>query len=183
MSTFKNNTFVKRINRFDENKTSFMEEKYSCIQMKTNMKSIKLSNEKFTNFAKSQGAKIYKELNSIYKDLCKLRNVNIGDLFKVDEIIYNGKLYKRLKNIIESNLQKKLTDAELVNKVIKCSYKDNKSIRLYFYYKEGDVLNLVLVDLYHLALYSNKSSGYDYEKIYSRNKSFNYNIENIVINN
>ena len=87
-----------------------------------------------------------------------------------DELINDGNKIIRLKKIIEKNINKTLTKNEMINNIYKFKHIDDNEIQFYFYY-DGKILNLVLIDLFHLGIKALKN-GRDIFKIrYDQNKS------------
>ena len=162
-----NNSFLLRSNRFKNPELS--EKSFSCIQLKKNLKSIHLSEEMFTNYIKNMGTEKYRKIKNIWEKH-KL-NSNIINLYmNADELINDGNKIIRLKKIIEKNINKTLTKNEMINNIYKFKHIDDNEIQFYFYY-DGKILNLVLIDLFHLGIKALKN-GRDIFKIrYDQNKN------------
>jgi len=171
----KNNRFALRINRFSN--PVFIQRTYSCVQIKKNFKSLNLDNEKFTNFASSMGSQKYKLVKGIYIDF--LKNVDIIKQFELDEIIYEKAKIERLKNIISTNIEKEVTDSEIVNNVLKFKNRTDKEVQFYFYY-DGKILNLLLIDLYHLGIIALKNGIDISERQYLKHKDDKCCLSNVV---
>lgn len=171
-----NNRFLLRTNRF--NCPEIVDKKFSCIQVKKNFKSINIPKEKFTNFASSMGSKKYKLVKDIY--IKYLNKSNIIDMcFYADELIYEKSKIDRLKTIIEANIGREISKDEIIKKVWKFKNKEDVEIQFYFYY-DGKVLNLLLIDLYHLGIIAQKNGRYIWENKYLNNKGNRCCLSNIV---
>ena len=107
-------------------------------------------------------------------------NIDIINLYmNADELINEKKKIERLKTIIEKNIGRSLTTNEMIENIYKFKHKEDKEIQFYFYY-DGKVLNLVLIDLYHLGITALKR-GKDLSTIqYQKNKKNKCCLSNIV---
>lgn len=173
-----NSTFNLRTNRFGN--VEMVEKRYSCIQLKRNMKSIHLSDKNFTNFTSSMGSSKYKKVKEIYRDFTNNTDI-INKYFQPDELINEKEKIQRLKSIIEKNIGEELTIGEIINNVQKFKCIDDKEIQFYFYYK-NNILNLILVDLYHLGIFAQKNGRYIWQAKYNKAREYKCCLSNIVRN-
>ena len=173
------NKITIRTNRFT-NHPSIMIREYTCIQMKKYLKSIKSANEKFTNYASSAAAKKYKKVKSLY-EANKVNSDTIGDNFIADEINYQKNKIDRLIRIIYENTNILISKKDIINKKIR-KYKNNedKEIQFYFYSADEKVLNLLLVDLYHLGIPALKNGKDVWNLNYSNHENDKYCLSNIT---
>lgn len=143
-----NNRFLVRTNRFTNPEN--IEKGFSCIQFKKNLKSVHLVDEKFTNYSKSMASNKYRIVKEVWE---KYKNhSDITRTFMVaDEMINDGNKIERLRKIISTNINESITTQDIVNNVCKFKHKDDKEVQFYFYY-DGKILNLILVDLFHLGI-------------------------------
>lgn len=173
------NIFFKRKNRF---KREFEETEYSQVKLVNNC-SIKVSDEHFTNFLSENGTMDEKTL---LEKLCKsviLENQNIDRFFDNDELYESIITTQRLLNIFNNYSTMNLTD---ITGIIKFKSKENSAIQ--FYMKEnGDTLEILLIDLYHLGIpseYRKIKSGQmikvDYKKVFEKKEKNNYCISHIT---
>lgn len=176
MSMQGNNRFVLRENRFIN--PIYTEKRFSCIQLKKYFKSIHVPEKLFTNYCKSMGANKYKLVRNIWNNF--KNDTDIINLYmNADELINEKKKIERLKTIIEKNIGRSLTTNEMIENIYKFKHKEDKEIQFYFYY-DGKVLNLVLIDLYHLGITALKR-GKDLSTIqYQKNKKNKCCLSNIV---
>lgn len=170
----KDKSYFLEHNRFNSVTKYLSEEKCSCFQFKKFYKSVKIEKEQFTNFVKSQGTVIYLKIKEIYKNMEKYGLDYINNNFEAREMISTS-LVGRLSNIIFENTNIWLNNKNIVLNLQKFDYKYDKAIKLYFLKQPGNILNLVLVDIYHLAI---PSQDRDYTVVYNRNKKNRYNIVN-----
>lgn len=172
-------SFNLRTNRFDNEQYTNIE--YSCMQIKKNLKSLNIEKEHFTNFCTSMGCQKYRIIKKIYIE--NKSNVNILDKYFLSDELINDKekndAYKinRLKRII-NNVGEPLTFLQIINNVIKFKYKEDEEIQLYVF-KDGKVLNLILIDLYHLGIFAKKNGKYIWKDMYNRHKRDKCNLKHI----
>ena len=115
-----NNIFYIRRNRFNNPKLS--EKNFSYIQLQKSFKSIHLSKELFTNYSSSMAAKKYTIVKNVWKKYQE--KSNIIDLYmNADELINENKKIERLKRIIEKNIDKSLTNNEIIHNIYKFKHK------------------------------------------------------------
>lgn len=171
-----NNIFYIRRNRFNNPKLS--EKNFSYIQLQKSFKSIHLSKELFTNYSSSMAAKKYTIVKNVWKKYQE--KSNIIDLYmNADELINENKKIERLKRIIEKNIDKSLTNNEIIHNIYKFKHKEDKEIQFYFYYN-GKILDLVLIDLFHLGITASKNSRDLSESNYLSNKKNRVCLSHIV---
>ena len=176
MSMQENNIFILRENRFTN--PTLSQKKFSCIQIKKNFKSINLPDHLFTNFSKSMGSEKYKLVREIW-NLYKNHSDIVGQCMMADEIINEKKKIERLKKIIAQNTGEEISEREIINNVFKFKHKKDVEIQFYFYY-DGKVLNLILIDLFHLGITA-KKNGKEMGTIkYIRNKDNKCCLSNIT---
>lgn len=145
-----------------------------------NLHSIKIPEEKFTNFLKSYDGNTYfrilKELfNKLYYD-----NYNILDDFVLDENNYSdiSSESQRLKRIIMiTNGIKNMQDVPKINELIPAKHlkekeKRYKGIRLFVNVRENGYIDLYLIDLYHLGIdaFNVVTKRYNLDRNYSSNE-------------
>ena len=170
-----NNSFSLRQNRFT-NRIKIQEKWYNCLQYKKYFKSVHEENEMFTSYVKTMGSEKYKELKDIYKSFLNNEDV-LGKKFQADELIYNDSKITRLFNIIYENTGIKLTRID-VPKIYKFKYNEDDEVQFYFYLNNG-VLNLYLVDIYHLGIVAKKDGKYRWKEKYKSKRAFRLNISKI----
>ena len=178
MSMLEGNSYFLEHNRFNSATKYLSEEKCACFQYKKFYKSVKVDNEKFTNFTSSNGTAIFAKVKEIYKNIDKYGLDYINNNFEAREMTTTSML-NRVSNIIFINTNIKLNNRNIILSLQKFDYKYDKAIKLYFLKEPGDVLNLVLVDIYHLAI---PSRDRNYVVVYNRNKNNRYDIENVKNN-
>lgn len=170
------NRFVVRENRFTN--PQYIEKSFSCIQIKKNFKSIHIPEQLFTNFSKSMGTKKYmlvRDIWNLYKN-----NSNIIDSYMdADELINEHKKIERLRDIISKNIGEEITKTAVINNIYKFKHKQDKEIQFYFYF-DGKVLNLVLIDLFHLGITALKNGKDLSELNYHNNKKNKCCLSNIT---
>ena len=172
------------INRFERildryNNPTLKEEYYTKLEMDYAMKSIKMENEKFTNFVKTKQNEQYKLLKDIYLDYKKGKN--ILDRFEAYDVELHSKNTQRLANILSHNNMSPFTKARISN-ILKYHFKgDNKKLKLYIE-KDNNNLFVRLIDLYHLGIPS-KHKGIPAdtmkERLYNQHKNDKISINNI----
>ena len=174
---------MQEVNRFIIRKNRFLnpimiDKSYSCIQLKKNLKSINLKEQKFTNFAKSMGSKKYKIVKEIWEKYNNKSDIT-NQYMEADEMINEKNKIDRLEKIISENIGRELTKSEMINNIFKFKHKEDKEIQFYFYYN-GKTLNLVLVDLFHLGIVAMKNGKYIYNSQYLNNKDNKCCLSNIT---
>ena len=168
--------FNLRTNRFCKEQYETIE--YSCMQVSKNLKSLNIENEYFTNFCKSNGCKKYMTIKKLYLE--NKSKINILDKYFLSDELINDKekndSYKinRLKRIIQI-FGENLTFSQIINNVIKFKYKYDEEIQLYVF-RNGKILNLVLIDLYHLGIFARKNGKYIWKDMYNNHKKDKCNL-------
>lgn len=170
-----NNTFTLRENRFTQ-RVKTTTKSYTCIQYKKYFKSIKNEQEMFTNFVSSLASKKYKELKLIYNSF-NIKEDVLGKKFIADELQVNNSKTSRLLNIIHQNTEKVIEKNEL-SKILKFKNIEDSEIQLYFYSENG-VLNLYLVDIYHLGIVAKKEGRYMWKDKYKSKQNCKQDIAEI----
>lgn len=167
MSIHTNNIFKNSFEKHD------IENKSKKIYLDKNLKSKKFSEYNFANFYESNLSIEYKILKDIITDF--KRGVDIIEkYFKIPEFIGKGKKIDRMFKIINKITNVEYTPDKDLGFIFKLDLKDeykNNSIRFYFY-KISNSYNLLLVDLYHLVIYTNDQNienDYKYVSNYSGN--------------
>lgn len=124
------------------------------------LKSKNIEENNFTNFAKSQDDEVY-DITLRYYMRYLDNDYTFLDEFSVDEeLVYNYR-EDRLFQII-NKIQKVKYTKEDCHKIIKM--KNNYDKKLHFYlYKNNDNYSIILIDLYHLAIFGRKfDNGKEY---------------------
>lgn len=161
---------------------------FKSFNFNGNLRSDKLEEEKFTNYIKSYDNKYYEILTEIF-DKLKYDNYTFLQEFELDE--YEASEYtqasKRLKRIIMK--VNNLKDERLLPKIDKFKptrYQREKEkrfdgIRLYVSTNVNGIIDLYLIDIYHLGIdaYNYKTNSYDLEKNYNTTKEYNKCISKI----
>ena len=98
-------------------------------------------------------------------------------MFQADELIYNSYKIGRLFNIIYQNTGLKLKRSD-ISKIYKFKYSEDDEIQLYFYFSNG-ILNLILVDIYHLGIVAKKDGKYRWIEKYKSKRRYKLDIANI----
>ena len=153
-----------------------------------NLHSNFIEKEKFTNFIKSYDNILNQILKDIFDKLYK-DDYSFLDEFVLDE--YQASEYtsesKRLKRIIAevNNIDEKKLPRIDKFKPAKCKMREDKrydGIRFYVSCNEDGIIDLYLIDLYHMAIdaYNYKTGRYDLERNYENLKSFNKCISKIA---
>lgn len=171
-----NNRFTVMKNRFTN--PVKIDKDYSCIQLRKNLKSLNIGEQCFTNYSKSMASNKYrlvKEVWQKYKNHSDITN----EYMIADEMINEKKKIDRLKDIISKNTGEKITNQEIINNVFKFKHKIDKEIQFYFYY-DGRILNLVLVDLFHLGIPALKNGKEVASRQYLNNKKNKCCLSNIT---
>ncbi len=176
MSMLENKQFVVTKNRF--NNPTKIQKSYSCIQLRQNLKSLNVESELFTNFAKSMGGNKYKLVKDIWEKHNKHLDIT-DECMEADEIINNKAKIDRLRNIITQNTGRVFTNNDIVTSVYKFKHKEDKEIQFYFFY-DGKVLNLLLVDIFHLGITALKNGQEVAERQYLINKKNKCCLSNIT---
>ncbi len=145
-----------------------------------NLYSIKIPEEKFTNFIRSYDGNTYYEIlkelfNKLYYD-----NYNILDDFVLDESNYSdiSARAQRLKRIIMfANDIRNIEDVPKINELIpakklKDKEKRYKGIRLFVNVRENGYIDLYLIDLYHLGIdaFNVTTQNYNLDRNYNSNE-------------
>lgn len=171
------NRFTLRINRFQD--AIFNQEEYDLIDFNGNLKSVNLEKLNFTNFVNSSEKKIYKEL----KDICisvVTSNSMFNNCFIADEIkVSSSKKIERLYNIISE-----VNGIEVKSEETILKFKNKNNPELQFYIKkDGKILKVFLIDLYHLGMDArHRAFGrYDLVGRYNVYKKCKYDIANIQL--
>lgn len=171
------NCFTIRRGRFSDN-GKLEKLSYKTIKFKKYFKSIKDDKLFFTNFAKSRACKEYLKLNELYRELATKR-INLDKHFQPDELINDYKTINRLKQIIEINTEKSITYKEIVDNVCKFKNREYNGVQFYFY-RLKEELNLLLVDIHHLAIPASIDGKYYTERDFNIKKKYKEDISNIV---
>lgn len=171
------NSFTMRRGRFS-NSPALEQTPYKTIKFKKYFKSIRNEKLLFTNFAKSQSCKEYVKLKELYKELTT-KKINLDKYFETDELINDYRKINRLKEVIEKNIEDSISYNEIVNNVCKLKDKEYKEIQFYFYMLNNE-LNLLLIDIHHLAIPAKINGEYYTEKDFRLKKNYNEDIGNIV---
>lgn len=151
---------------------------YKTIKFKKYFKSIKNDKLFFTNFAKSQACKEYVKLSELYKEL-STRKINLDKHFQIDELVNDYETINRLKQIIEINIEKSITYREIVNNVCKLRNREYYGVQFYFY-RLNNELNLLLIDIHHLAIPAKINGKYYTERDFNIKKRYKEDISNIA---
>ena len=178
MSMQEKNSFTLRMNRFINPVT--VDKSFSCIQMKKNLKSVHIDKQLFTNYSKSMASNKYRLVKDVWEKYKNNSDIT-NECMIADEIINEKKKIDRLKEIIFQNTGKNITKVEIVNNVYKFKHKQDKEVQFYFYY-DGKILNLLLVDLFHLGIPALKNGVDVSERQYLNNKRNRCCLSNIVNN-
>lgn len=171
------NRFTLRTNRFKS--AIFNQEEYDFIDFNGNLKSVNLEELKFTNFVNSSEKKIYKELKEICISLLT-SNTIFNNSFLADEIKeLKSKKIQRLYDIISKVNGRKVKPEEAI---LKFKNKNNPELQFYIK-KDGKILKVFLIDLYHLGIDAkHKAFGkYDLVGRYNAYKKCKYDIANIQL--
>lgn len=167
-----NRRFGETINRFKKN-TRIVPKSYKEINLKYGFKSIKLDSLYFTNYTKSMGCSIHKDLRKIYSDFINGEDI-LNKYFVAEELLPHFN-FIRLATIVKNLHNKRSIDAKkFINTFKKFKNIESKNIQFYFEY-ENENLTLYLVDIYHLAIVD---TGYykTEEQVYESNKSYKMDI-------
>ena len=142
-------------------------EKHRAINLITNLKSKKFPDYSFANYFESKLSQEYKLLSNIYSDYKSGIDI-IDKYFNNLKFIGESKKIIRMFKIINKFTGVDYTPENDLGHIFKLDLKDeykNKSIRFYFY-KIQNSYNLLLIDLYHLVIYTNSQNiEKDYKKI------------------
>ena len=176
MSMQGNNRFTVKKNRFTNPVN--VDKNYSCIQLKKNLKSLNIEEQYFTNYSKSMASNKYRLVKEVWQKYKNHSDIT-SDYMIADEMINEKKKIDRLKDIISRNTGQKITNQEIINNVFKFKHKQDKEIQFYFYY-DGKILNLVLVDLFHLGIPALKNGIEVAGKQYLNNKRNKCCLSNIT---
>lgn len=177
-----------QINRFKHvlyryNTPVIKEESYLKLEMDYAMKSINIKEEKYTNFVKTYQNEQYKLLSKIYIDY--KNGKNILSRFVAYDIELYSKNTKRLSNILSYNNIQNFTLVRTSN-VLKYHLIGNNKIRRYIEKNKNNILNVRLIDIYHLAIPSvhrGIPAEVMKERIYNKHRNNKISISNLKINN
>ena len=170
-----NSSFSLRQNRFSE-RIEVIDKEYTCVQYKKYFTSVKNEKEMFTNFISSLASLKYIILKKIYRSFNNNEDT-LGKMFQADELIYNSYKIGRLFNIIYQNTGLKLKRSD-ISKIYKFKYSEDDEIQIYFYFSNG-ILNLILVDIYHLGIVAKKDGKYRWIEKYKSKRRYKLDIANI----
>lgn len=164
------------------------EYEFNTFNFNGNLHSIKIEEEKFTNFISSYNCKYYNILSKIF-DKLKYDNYKFLDEFELDEYIPSkySREYMRLVRIIAlANSVKKENLPEIVKfkpvHYVRKKEKRYDGIRLYVSKDNSGNIDLYLIDIYHLALnaFNSKINKYDLDGNYKARENFNKCISKIA---
>lgn len=161
---------------------------YKCFCFNGNLHSIKLEEEKFTNFLSSYDNKLSNILKEVFEKLY-LEEYDFLEEFVLDE--YEASEYteesKRLKRIIikANNIDKNKLPRIDKFKPARYKMKQDKrydGIRLYVSCNKDGVIDLYLVDLYHLGIdaYNYTTGKYELEAHYKNAENYKKCISKIA---
>lgn len=170
------NRFTVRVNRFVNPQN--IEKVFTCVQMKKYLKSINLSDEYFTNYSKSMASNKYRLVKEVWEK-CKNKSNVTDSCMLADEMINEKNKIDRLKKIIMENINKEITNQEIINNVYKFKHKEDKEVQFYFYH-DGKILNLILVDIFHLGIPALKNGKEVYKNKYLTNRKNKCCLSNII---
>lgn len=171
-------------------KIAFKRIKFNNLDVKN---SIDLYEVKFTNFLNEDNFKISEEILKLFLWIINNRNPldKINKFLNFEEISYNPRSKQstnkiiRLQKIFSESIGNQFSIENIINgKIYKTNLKNdpNNSIRIYFFYNNGD-WEILLFDLYHLAISSNYRRNSYWENIqinYRKNKNNKINLKNIL---
>ena len=167
-----------RKNRFKFN-PSFVDEEYTSYRFVFSG-SINIEEDYFTNFLTSwickEGINLKKIIDSFKDDIVKTMNQFEGDY------LFSNKKSDRLIRILRASYPGcSLLDSDIPSKVIKLKYSKFKPIQ-FFIYNNNNVLEVYLIDVYHLAIPTeHPSSGKEDPKgIYRAKSNAKCNISEII---
>ena len=156
-----------------------------------NLHSTLLEDEKFTNYIKSYG-NIYDKILTNICDKLYLDNYDFLDEFELDE--YEPSEFTNESNRLKRIIMKtnNIKDESLLPKIdkFKPTRKQRKKdkrydgIRLYVSCNQDGIIDLYLIDLYHLGIdaYNYKTHKYELETHYNNAKDYNKCISKIADN-
>lgn len=173
-----NSILTIRNNRFDKKNTRFQKSNINTFNFENGLHSIKDIKNNFINFAKSENEEEYNEVVNDY--ICFLnRDNSFLNNYIGDEII-PGYRADRLLSILSIVNKQKYKQQDLPS-IIKL--KNNHHPKLHYFIKKSrNNFKLILVDLYHLAVFGEKivkgkTKIIPIEKIYRKNKDNTINLE------
>ena len=117
------------------------------------LKSKNLPENHFTNFAKTQNDEVYDITLRYYMRFID-KDYTFLDEFHVDEELNYNYREDRLFQVI-NKIQKVKYTKEDCHKIIKMKSNYNKELHFYLY-KNNDNYSIILIDLYHLAIFGRK---------------------------
>lgn len=142
-----------------------------------NLYSIKIPEEKFTNYIKSYDGNTYFEILKKLFDRLYYDNYDIFDDFELEENYYSEISAEtlRLKRIImKTNNIKNIESVPMINELIPVKHlkekeKRYKGIRLFVNVREDGYIELYLIDLYHLGInaFNVTTQNYDLGRNYN----------------
>lgn len=193
-NNLQDNQFKHRINRIVRDHSGVLEAEpyeFKYFNFNGNLHSEKIEEEKFTNYLSSYGTILYEILKNLFDKLQKDEYEFLNE-FELDE--YEASEYteesKRLKRIIAK--ANRIADIEKIPKIdkfkpVKRLRKEQKrfdGIRLFVHTREDGIIDLYLVDLYHLAIdaFNYKTGHYDLDRNYNSAKEYKKCISKIADN-
>lgn len=145
-----------------------------------NLHSVRMPEEKFTNFIRSYNGNVYQILKELF-DKLYYNNYNILNDFVLDESNYSdiSAQAKRLKKIIMfTNNIKDIESLPRISELIPAKHLKNKEkrykgIRLFVHIREDGYIDLYLIDLYHLGInaFNVTTQNYDLGRNYNSNEN------------
>lgn len=189
-----NNQFKHRINKIVRDHSGILKSEpyeFKYFNFNGNLHSEKIEKEKFTNYLSSYENTLYSLLENIFNKLQKdeydfLKEFEL-DEYKASEYTEE---YKRLKRIIAT-----VNGIEDVNKLpkidkfkpVKHLRKEQKrydGIRLFVHTGKDGIIDLYLVDLYHLGIdaFNYRTGHYDLTRNYNSTKEYHKCISKIADN-
>lgn len=145
-----------------------------------NLYSIKIPEEKFTNYIRSYDGNTYFKILKELFDRLYYDNYDIFDDFELEENYYSeiSPETLRLKRIImKTNDIKNIESVPMINELIPVKHlkekeKRYKGIRLFVNVREDGYIELYLIDLYHLGIdaFNVATQNYDLGRNYNSNE-------------
>lgn len=193
-NNLQNNQFKHRINKVIRDNTGILKSepyKFKYFNFNGNLHSEKIEKEKFTNYLSSYENTLYKILEGIFNKLQKdeYEFLNEFELDEYEASEYTGES-QRLKRIIANvNRISNIDELPKIDKFkpVKRLRKEEKrydGIRLFVHTREDGIIDLYLIDLYHLAIdaFNFKTGHYDLDRNYNSAKEYKKCISKIADN-
>lgn len=140
-----------RYNRFNQPKTIKVNDSYTALSFTNSLKSYKSNELFFTNFVKTENNQCYLWIKKYLND-AKSKNFSFieREFGFLEDIKYTEPSAKRLLEIINKGYNHRYKPNDLKN-IFELKHNENKKFHL-FIYKNRDILNVILIDFFHLGL-------------------------------